>query len=322
MTLSVGSFPSMSRNSKWIEVKSYDEPLADVARRALRSRMKSVWRWLRLAVKSSEDEIENVHQLRVATRRAMALLQIFSDVLPAHRSEWFQKQLKKIRRTAGTVRDLDVLAGRLKSSHEASEDMGLSSLIRRVELERDEAQPAISKLRKKLKRHDFLHRNRKMIRKIGRRGPSELPADYLSAAKSSLRPLATNFFAAADVNFDCISSLHQFRIAGKELRYAMEVFGAAFAPEFRDELYPSIEKLQELLGAVNDHANAQNSYLGWLDKTQDESERLVLSKLIAVESSALRDSIQRFRDWWTPARVSDLKLRFWQQVSPGELRCA
>jgi CHAD domain-containing protein len=311
----------MTRNSKWIEVHSYDEPLADVARRVLRARLKAVWRWLRLAANPSGDEIENVHELRVATRRAMASIQIFSDLLPAARAEWFQKKLKKTRQTAGSVRDLDVLSSRLRSSEEQHQEPGLKSLIARVEEERRHAQPAINELRHKLKSHGFTHRRKKLVRRIERASESKA-TDFLSAAQVGLRPLVVNFFAAAEGDFECISALHQFRIAGKELRYAMEVFAAAFVPEFRDELYPAIERLQELLGTVNDHANAQNSYLGWLDKTQDEAERLVLGKLIATESTALRDSIHHFREWWTPARVSELKSRFWQQVFPSELRCA
>src|SRR5207244_2777397 len=38
--------------------------------------------------------------------------------------------------------------------------------------------------------------------------------------------------------------LHQIRIKGKRLRYAMEVVVACFAPEFRDEVYPAVEEMQ------------------------------------------------------------------------------
>ncbi len=102
----------------------------------------------------------------------------------------------------------------------------------------------------------------------------------------------------------------------------MEVFAAAFGPAFREQLYPLIEDLQEKLGAVNDHANAQNRYLQWLDETRDESQRLILGKLIAVETAALQSSTKAFLNWWTPARAADLKARFWSEVQPTEIRCA
>ncbi len=48
------------------------------------------------------------------------------------------------------------------------------------------------------------------------------------------------------------TQLHQVRIAGKRLRYAMEVFADCFDPTFRDEIYPRVEQMQEILGRAND----------------------------------------------------------------------
>ena len=42
--------------------------------------------------------------------------------------------------------------------------------------------------------------------------------------------------------------LHQVRIAGKRLRYAMELFAECFDATFKDTLYPQIEEMQEILG--------------------------------------------------------------------------
>ena len=137
-----------------------------------------------------------------------------------------------------------------------------------------------------------------------------------------LRPLAVEFFAAAAADLNCTLALHEFRIAGKKLRYAMEVFASAFGPQFREELYSIIEQLQEKLGAVNDHASAQNRYLTWLDETEAESQRLILGKLISVEAAALQKSTKEFHDWWSPARAADLQSRFWSEVQSGESRCA
>src|SRR5262245_29019767 len=46
--------------------------------------------------------------------------------------------------------------------------------------------------------------------------------------------------------------LHQVRILGKRLRYAMEVFADCFALAFREKLYPLVEQMQEVLGNAND----------------------------------------------------------------------
>src|SRR5271166_2129584 len=55
-----------------------------------------------------------------------------------------------------------------------------------------------------------------------------------------------NQTASDDLN-DC-ENLHQVRIIGKRLRYAMEVFAGCFAPPFREKLYPAMEEMQTILG--------------------------------------------------------------------------
>jgi CHAD domain-containing protein len=310
----------MARKSKWIEVESPDLPATDVARRALEARLNTVWEWLPLAADSPAGEIENVHQLRVSTRRATAALHQFESWLPKKRARWFRKQLKKIRRTAGEARDLDVLARRLAEHCQSEPAAGCPGLMARATQARTAAQPAIHQLHGKLGER-FGKRLKKLLAKTDWRSDSPCPT-YLEVARTGLAPLAATFFTAAEGDFENILALHEFRIAGKKLRYAMEVFAAAFGPAFRKELYPIVEELQEKLGAVNDHANFRDRYLAWADDTEDADQRLVLGKLIALETAELQRCTREFRAWWTPDRAADLKARFWQEVSPSELRCA
>ncbi len=46
--------------------------------------------------------------------------------------------------------------------------------------------------------------------------------------------------------------LHQFRILGKRMRYSMEIFADCFTSPFREELYPAVEDIQEILGLITD----------------------------------------------------------------------
>jgi CHAD domain-containing protein len=65
-----------------------------------------------LAAKKSADDIEYVHQLRVATRRASAAVQIFAELLPKRKSRLINRRLRELRQAAGEARDLDVLGER------------------------------------------------------------------------------------------------------------------------------------------------------------------------------------------------------------------
>ena len=122
----------MVRKGKWVADASPDEPLADVARRALDMRLGLVWHYLPRAA-DKPAETENVHQLRVATRRAMAAMQIFDTLLPRKRGLWWNKQLKRVRQAAGQARDLDVLAERLRQK--AGADGLLGDLVARIEMD-------------------------------------------------------------------------------------------------------------------------------------------------------------------------------------------
>ena len=76
----------MSRPSKWFVVRKIEQPAIAVARRCLRNRLRHVWRMLRAATFHDIDQLEAVHQLRVATRRASTALDMFEPVqelLPA-----------------------------------------------------------------------------------------------------------------------------------------------------------------------------------------------------------------------------------------------
>ena len=99
--------------SKWIQGTSPSAPVSAAAREALRARLKTVAYYLPLAALKSDRDVEYVHQLRVATRRAVALLRIFRGQLSDKHAEWLDRQLKKIRRAAGEARDLDVLGRRI-----------------------------------------------------------------------------------------------------------------------------------------------------------------------------------------------------------------
>jgi len=67
-----------------------------------------------------------------------------------------------------------------------------------------------------------------------------------------LIPLVRALDEAANRDLSDPTNLHQVRIAGKQLRYAMEILAGCFTPPFREKLYPEIETMQEILGRAND----------------------------------------------------------------------
>src|SRR4051812_22681721 len=72
-----GAWHRMGRNKKWIS-GSPDDATEKVARRVLSARLERVWHYLGCAVEERPSETENVHQLRVFSRRTAAALEIFT----------------------------------------------------------------------------------------------------------------------------------------------------------------------------------------------------------------------------------------------------
>jgi CHAD domain-containing protein len=238
---------------KWIEGLTASTPVPDAARAVLAARLGVVRHYAPLAVEHAGEDIEHVHQLRVATRRAGAALRIFADSVPNKPHRAARKVLRRYRRAAGDARDWDVFIEYLP---------GLRAL------KRADARPAFDFLlgyatgqraaaQVRLKEVDAEWRAR--LDRIC----ADLPDEVLEPEEPAETPfgdlavkqLGSLFAQLADAISGALAEydeLHQVRILGKRVRYAMEVFGDCFAPPFREELYPAVEEMQEILGDAND----------------------------------------------------------------------
>ena len=130
------------------------------------------------------------------------------------------------------------------------------------------------------------------------------------AAQLALQPLVQDFFATGSADFTDFASLHAFRIQGKHLRYAMEIFAGAFDPSFREGIYPLVAALQDRLGQVNDRAAACELFNAWLAEDIEEALRPVLNNLVAEEQEALEVNRSEFMQWWSQERRDELQNRF------------
>lgn len=297
----------MSQLGKWIDGLGPESSVGGAARLSLEARLSAVTYWLPLAATYAHQDIEYVHRLRVSTRRAAAALKLYRDWLPRRLSRKLKKRLRKIRRAAGTARDLDVLAERLgQQLGERGEDL-LADVTRR----RTDAQPAIREARDRACGGDRMRRHiGKLIARVAPRGTvskENRKRPFRDWAADRLEAVAEPFFAAAPGDDADRAALHQFRIRGKALRYAIELLAPAFGPELRDEYYLVIEELQERLGRINDHVAGAERLQQWRDAAGDAEREILLGECIEREQAQLAEAIDRFRRWWTPERAASLR---------------
>jgi hypothetical protein len=104
--------------------------------------------------------------------------------------------------------------------------------------------------------------------------------------------LVEQFFAAVPTDRMDEAALHQFRIRGKELRYALELLAGAFPARLRTTIYPVIEGLQNHLGVLEDLATSRDRLQ---QKTCDARAAVPWRRLLAKEEAKLE---QTRKDFW------------------------
>lgn len=300
----------MAPSGKWIEGIGPETRVEEAARRSLEPRLAAVAQCLPLAAHLAAHDIEHVHRLRVATRRAVAALKLYRELLGGKPARWMKKRLREIRRAAGDARDFDVLASRL------AEDYGepVAPIVELIAKERAAVQPAIVQIAQGCRRDDrFVRKTSKLL--DGIRSPdmgnnSQWPIEFGKWAARQLSNLAAPFFEAMPNETSDVAALHQFRISAKALRYAIELVAPAFGHELRDELYPIVEELQERLGRVQDHVTARQRLQKWAEGDPADSPRQMLDELAEAEGRRLTDELREFHTWWNRDGVERVRAAF------------
>jgi CHAD domain-containing protein len=286
--------------NKWQSGVSPTDRAVDVAARSLADRLKAVRRFLRRSVKRP-DEPENVHQLRVWSRRSEAALTLYADLLPRRLFKRIRRMVRKARRAAGRVRDCDVFAREVASP--------TGKWPKNLKRERDRAQ------RKLVTLFDRLDGGRKLKKYAGKlvkqmRDRNDRSTElFVERARDSLRPIALAFFDGfpGPITDD---EMHKFRIAGKDLRYAVELLAGAFPPSFRDDVYPVLSNLQEKLGRIHDLVVARQRFDERIDHSDDPAKLSELTRNRAAAEETLVSDRDTFRRWWTPELRESLWAKF------------
>jgi CHAD domain-containing protein len=293
-------------DGKWIQGLAPDMPLAEAAWRVLEVRLRVVREHLPRAVFESERDPEHVHQLRVATRRADAALRLFRACLKRRAYREARARLRALRRAAGAARDWDVFLLALRERREtapAAEQPGLDFLIGYALGQRTATQAQLEAAEAEQGR-ELEEADRLTLEAVRAPRDGAEAATLLGLARPLLEALLHDLERAASGDLKDYDQLHQVRIAGKHLRYAMEVFADCFGPAFREQLYPQVEGMQEILGRANDshvaalRLTALRGRLkahwpeGW------ERSRAGLEGLLRFHQRRLPQERRRFLKWW------------------------
>lgn len=274
-------------------------PASKVAARELRTRLTAVWKALRSVCQGRHDP-KRLHGVRVASRRALAAFEAFGEFVPAKHGRWLAQRIRRIRRTAGETRDLDVLLDRLVKEPQAQEgSRDWQQLLRRLVSQRDRSRRPLKKLLRKLESADWAGRVRKLCKRMEMADTDEALAAY---ASRGLHPLLQRFFRQADRTLTDADQLHQLRIAGKKIRYAVEALAAGLPAKVRTQGLAVLEDMQEALGSFVDHSAAAERFRRWAREADSRRARRLLIDLAEREAHLAERARTDFTRWWTVAR--------------------
>ncbi len=297
------------KEGKWIAGLTPDMPLVEAARLVLPARLEAVLHHLPYAVKSAARDLEHVHQLRVSTRRATAALRLFADCLPGRHRRTLRACLRSLRRASGAARDWDVFFEMLQqapalrpASAKAARDFlfGLQT-ARRCDAQSqlagaaDDEGARLERETAKLADKSFEWNER------GKQTAGELAVEQIGS-------LIDKFAEASTPPPSAYEDLHRLRILGKRLRYSMEVFADCFAAPFREQLYPAVVEMQEILGGITDAHVAAERFIEIRDHVKSfhfadwPRYRKPIEHLLQAQRQVLPRERKRFRKWlvaWT-----------------------
>lgn len=290
-------------------------PASLAAHGILADRLRAVWRQVERSASTGRRQVSGVHQARVASRRALAALDAFSDLLPPRPTRKTKKSLNRIRRASGKARDLDVLAQLAREWGRRSGQAEQAGIVQAcVAKPRNRINRQLRKLARIGRRRRFKARVAKLLHGIRwRKAGAE--SDFATLAKSKLAEPAAKFFAISGENLSAESSLHRLRIAAKKLRYALELFAPALSAGFAAEAHAWVKELQAQLGDINDFATAAERIARWQKSRKFSKHDAALGQFAHYCRDELSASRCRFDQLWSAELISQWQGRFHRQLS-------
>lgn len=298
------------RDSKWISYVSPDQSVKRVARRILEARLRAVGYWLPCAAERADEDVEFVHQLRVATRRAASALRMFRPLIGKRGSAEVRAVLRSIRTAAGTARDLDVIDHQFQTHSGGVAPQLIAKWRAELERRRQQAQQSIVAVYDELPIEKYDALVDMLLTQVGSRKRAIAKRRFGNQVDQYLKPALTRTFGAFAGDLAVPEQMHQLRIEAKKLRYTIELVEVAYPATLRRKLYPRVVAIQDVLGMANDHIVAKNMLESWALETEDGKLRVFVQGIGVGLSKGSADLRSAFLLTWTPRMVARLRQRF------------
>lgn len=286
------------------------QPVRRVGAKAVRKQLRQIRD--SLAAVSEESGVEDIHQMRVATRRLRTMARVL-EATPAFRRgrvSRLRRELQPLADSLGAVRDLDILLQHLSdyegAAGQTSQAGQTSSTLHDTLARRREK--ALNRLRQTLQQRrlqQLLCHPRRVAKRLAARKRSgrRLLVHHVAGSALWTRYEAILSHEDAVAHAATTAQLHAIRIACKQLRYALELFSEEDDP-CGQGLIQTLKETQDYLGDLQDSVFA----VALLTQMRHDEPRDPLLEGFCAAQETRRDTLQQgFAPVWE--RVSGAPYR-------------
>jgi CHAD domain-containing protein len=251
------------------------------------------------------NDIENVHNMRVATRRLRSAFRLLGGYYKKKPVRPYTQQLKQIARLLGAVRDLDVMINDLNQACIAMDEntrAGFQNTLEKLDRKRQRAR---NRLVEYLDSDDYREFVAAFAKFLTRPGKGALPVDTADVSPHQVRHVLPTLLhehlsivRAYETNLEQADDemLHALRIEFKRLRYALAYFKDVLGTSGK-EFINEIKAIQDHLGRFNDITVAMDHLRGMIENDGIDSD--ALNQYIASLEEEKTQLREKFGAVWT-----------------------
>lgn len=231
------------------------------ARDVLLDSLEKRWRKYRSELKTCRFEFseEAVHDLRVATRRLLAVFDLLRVVVPRKLAQPSRRTLKEQLDDLDDLRDIQVLLADISEfMHEAPEMSPFRGYLQGREKQLLRLSRGMVKSNKSKTLSARIEKTRAEIASL----PDELLSGQLLEVLDEAYEKVTRRLAAVDT--EKIATIHKLRIAFKKFRYLIEILHPLLV-DFPAENFERMHTYQTMMGEIQDLEVAQQYVHEWAD---------------------------------------------------------
>ena len=237
--------------------KNDDRSILRFCAKSLQPNVKALGKSAQQILKRSD--IEDIHDLRVASRRIRAVFDSFSAFIPNKKLKIWKKDIRAITKSFGAVRDLDVQLDLINGLYQNVDDRKIQAGLRRIRLRLEQKRQA---------KQEHTTENTKALIESATIQDIDAWVDAILNTTAEDEPYSPGLFQLGYQQiqnrldeflfyevfiFDSqrVEEMHAMRVTAKQLRYCLEIFSDLYRQE-TDFALNITRKTQDFLGEIHD----------------------------------------------------------------------